>query len=521
MTFSYRGPNPSQPGHAAEHTRRCSIAAIALASLLGACDDSPASDSMGNGGSVEERFQPLARAMEQERIAAGVPGAALAIVERGEVTFARGFGTKSPDGGGEVEPSTLFAIGSCSKMLTSIAVLQTVADGRVTLEHPVTDYVPDFHFNREGTSVEGIAVRHLLTHTSGIVDAEVEPDYPDGRADEALGQYIAGPFADIAYGMVPPGTFFNYANPNYILLGRLAELVNQQPYRSMMAEKVFLPLGMERTFAASEDVIADGDYALAKGCSASKADCTSDPILLPEHFDKAWRRPAGAIWSSVLDLSKVARFLTRGNETVLPSEQWQAMTSVQVNTLELGDVLNYGYGVQVGRGIFLGSYDHFFALETVSHGGLLSPGYATEIFCIKSQDFCMITLANADNGQFNRSLYTAITTLVKLPATSPAPDLATHPERYPDYAGTYVDSFDIGEVRITTKAGKLYAAIPKFDAEGTPYNSEITPLAGDNFAFTGGREQVPVTFIADESGQYKYIRSRSYVPIRTDATAGN
>jgi CubicO group peptidase (beta-lactamase class C family) len=522
MTFSLGdASNPSRLGRATGHTRLRSIAGIVLAALLGACEDSSPSDAMGNGGPVEERFQPLARAMEQERVAAGVPGAAIAIVEGGEVTFARGFGTKSPEGGEAVEPSTLFRIGSCSKMLTAIAVLQTVADGQVAIERPVTDYVPDFHFTREGTTVEGITVRNLLTHTSGIVDAEAVTTNPEDSADEAMGQYIAGPFADSAYPMVPPSTFYNYANPNYLLLGRLAELVTQEPYRLLMQEKVFMPLGMERTFAASADVVADGDYALAKsGCSASDSSCATGPVVQPEFFDNAWLRPSGGIWSSVLDLAKVAKFLMHGDEAVLATEQWQAMTSAQVSTLDAGNLADYGYGVMLQHGVFLGSIDKFYAVEILGHGGA-TPGYATNIYCLKSQDTCMITLGSADAGQFGRSIATAFSTLVKLPAPSPAPDVAVHPERYTEYAGTYLDSFDIGEVRITTKAEKLYATVPQFDDDKTPYETELAPVQGDTFVFTAGGRQIPVTFIADESGQYKYIRSRSSVPIRSDATAGN
>jgi CubicO group peptidase (beta-lactamase class C family) len=368
-------------------------------------------------------------------------------------------------------------------------------------------------------AVGGVSVRHLLTHSSGIVDAleiPIEPATVDERSDSALGQYLAGPFADTGYLMVPPGTFYNYSNPNYSLLGRLSELVTQQPFRTLLKEHVLLPLGMNRTFATADDVLRDGDFALGKGCDPVDANCVVD-IIKPESFDQTWISPAGGVWSSVLDLSKIARFLVQGDEAVLAADQWQAMTSAQVSTLEAGDFAAYGYGVGVTKGALLGAGE-FYDIELLSHSGGL-PGYAANIICARRLDSCIITLASDAGAQFTNSIQAAFRTVFALPATSTPPELAVRQERYSSYVGTYRDAFDVGDVTISTNAGKLYASIPKFDTEETRYDSELAPLMGDSFVLTAAGMSIPITFIADGTGQYKYLRSRTSVPIRRNASA--
>ncbi len=92
------------------------------------------------------RYQPLIDAIEKEMRSLDIPGAAVAVVEGGEITLAAGLGSKHPHRLDPVQPSTLFRIGSVTKMLTAIGLLQVVEQGIVDMNAPVTDYLPDFSF---------------------------------------------------------------------------------------------------------------------------------------------------------------------------------------------------------------------------------------------------------------------------------------------------------------------------------------------------------------------------------------
>ena len=115
---------------------------LVLGLLLSACAESD------DGTDTPQRYDALARAVEEERVALGAPGAAVAIIEHGEVTFARGFGTKAAGATEAVEPTTLFRIGSSGKMLTALGVLKTVELGELSLNDQVIRHIPAFHLNR-------------------------------------------------------------------------------------------------------------------------------------------------------------------------------------------------------------------------------------------------------------------------------------------------------------------------------------------------------------------------------------
>ena len=477
-----------------------------------ACGDSNPADP------IPQRFQAFAKAVEQERAALGAPGVAVAVVEKGAVTFAHGFGQKDPSKPDPVLPTTLFRIGSCTKMLTAIALLQNVQAGQVTLDDPITNDVPAFHLNQTPTAVAGIKVRHLLSHAGGLSDYAETNAPANEQTDAALEQFLTGRFADIGYVASPPGALWAYANPDYMVAGLIAEKASGVPYRSLMHDRVFVPLGMNRTFFLPSEVLADGDYAVGTNCKTSGgAYCLSPEVgsvIQPDSYDNPWARPAGFAWSSVLDLAEVARFLVHGQDDVLASDLWAAMTSAQISTKQAGDIESYGFGVMVYDGFGGGAAFPYRALKMVTHGGDIA-GFAADIYCLPTLDLCLVALANSSGAHLANSIIVGLETLTTLPAPSTMPDILAKPERYPLYAGAYNDPLGVGQVNVTTDGTNLFIQIPSLDASNTPYTQQLQPTTVDNFIVTVQGTPMPLTFITDSNGVYTYIRCRPYLAIRT------
>lgn len=501
--------------------RPLAAAGVALMSLVCggvACSGDVQDDAATSGALGAARFAALSAAVEAERLASGAPGVAVAVVEKGKVTFARGFGTRGKDDGpagcsDEVRPTTLFRIGSDTKMLTAVALLQQVAERKVDLDAPVIRYLPSFHLDLTPSPVPRITVRQLLTHTSGLHDF-LELDAPSTeRSDAALASFVVGRYAAIGYVQSPPGAFHAYANPGYMLAGLVAETVGHKPYRRLMHDRVFAPLGMTRTFFLPSEVLADGDYANGRTCDPADPTCATGgvgPVVRPDSYDNPWGRPVGYAWSSVLDLAKVAAFLVHGDARILPRELWSAMTSAAVPVPESGGRSWYGFGIGVAPGIALaapGKAVGYYPLTLLNHDGALA-GYSANLSCLPARDFCFISLASGDNAFFNASLVTAIATLVDLPAPVQPPDLGPRPERFAAYAGTYVDPFVLGEIDIDDGPTGLSARVPVIDPTAS---FPLTPTAADNFVTAEG---TPTTFIPDASGVYRYLYSRPYVAVR-------
>jgi CubicO group peptidase (beta-lactamase class C family) len=466
---------------------------------------------------VDPRFTPLVRAVEAELRSSRAWGAAVAALEDGVVTFAGGFGRKGPDDGA-VEATTLFRIASCSKMLTATGVLQLVEEGAVDLEAPVTDYVPGYHFDRDATWAPSVTTQHLLSHTTGTVDYPELDAPPKEQTDAGLEEFLTGRFGWEAYLMVPPGTFYNYSNPGFMTLGLVAETVRDTTYRELMRDRVFAPVGMDRTFLLAEEVLADGDFAYGRINPALYPPewGLTEATVAPDTYENPWARPAGYAWSSVLDLARFIDFLAHGDDDVLGDDQRTAMQSPQAWTHEVvdrdgEDYGAYGYGLLVARGVDLDDGHH--DVPWIAHDGAI-PGYSSIMFYFPEQEFGLVFLASGDGAYFPQSTSVALETLVALPDPVEMPDITPDPAAYPAMAGTYTDPFLLGEVLVTTDGDSLFVEIPSLDEEATDYDPRLTPASVDTFYLNASGSWLLVTFVPDDDGTYTWLRTRSFVAIR-------
>jgi len=170
---------------------------------------------------------------------ADYPGVAIAITKGDRVVRVAGYGHDSS--GAAVTASTPMPAASVSKSFTALAVMQLVEAGKVALDAPVRQYVPDFRVaDPRGAR---ITVRQLLNQTSGISDGtlpEKSLPQPDSLADAV----VRARDATLAVG---PGTEYFYTNTNYHLAARLVEVVAGESFPDYLRGHVFEPAGMRAT----------------------------------------------------------------------------------------------------------------------------------------------------------------------------------------------------------------------------------------------------------------------------------
>jgi CubicO group peptidase (beta-lactamase class C family) len=530
--------NPGTPGPARADARR-TLARLASATLAstkprGSLDSLvrepqptrrlpvPVRPPSGDRSDVPERFRAFAETIEAERLSQGIPGVAVGIVERGELSFARGFGTKDPAGTERVRPSTLFRLASNTKPFTAISVLQQVEGGALAIDDALVDVLPTFGLDTTPEQVPAITLRQLLSHTSGFADY-LDIDVPDEQKnDAALAEFLLGPFRGVGYLQSPPGALFSYSNVGYSLLGLVAEVQTGVPVRTLVRERIWKPLGMRRTFFEPSDVLDDGDYALGV-CLPDQPDCAGEglgSVFAPDSYDAPSSAPAAAAWSSVLDLARWARFLVHGNRRVLGESLRAEMARPQVSTRFAGDILSYGLGLQhqslvVSRPEPAGPVQ-FHAATEIYHGGAL-PGFRSVVSCVPSIDYCFIALANYEGADFF-GMETAALRLIELPEAVPPPDLAPIPERFPEYAGTYADPFALGVLTVTLDEAGLHVDWPLLDELAIPYGRDLIPSSVDNFSIDLDGGIWPLTFLAGEDGGFDYLRTIDrYVATRVQA----
>ncbi|MFG1948662.1 serine hydrolase domain-containing protein [Nonomuraea sp. NPDC048826] len=193
----------------------------------------------------------LTRAWESTAL----PGMSVVVTYQGKVVHAAGYGRDAA--GRPVTERTPMRVASLSKSFTAMAVMTLVEEGKLALDEPVVNRLPDFRM--ADPRAEEITVRQLLNQTSGISDATVDL----GAAESAPS--LAGYVAELGSGKLAadPGTRWAYSNANYETAARLVEVAGGRRFGDYLKERVFEPLGMSGSAAGDPAVRpADGFNSL-------------------------------------------------------------------------------------------------------------------------------------------------------------------------------------------------------------------------------------------------------------------
>ena len=218
-----------------------------------------------------------------EMFLADEPGAEVLVAIDGQVVFDKGYGLRLMSDSlsaadAQIDHQTFFNIASCSKQFTSVAVLQLVEQGKVQLDAPVRKYFPEL----TNSIWDGIEVRHLLSHSSGIPDARGYLSREQRvYGDEQLATEYLWTLDQLHFA---PGTEYEYMNPTYVLLGMLVERVSGMCFTDYAEKNILVPAGMTETFYFTPDL----DYSaphLSHGYKYDEQDEVSDSKVKHEWYE--------------------------------------------------------------------------------------------------------------------------------------------------------------------------------------------------------------------------------------------
>ncbi len=269
-----------------------------------------------------------------------IPGLAVGIVQNGEIVYMQGYGKAGP-GAGPMTPQTPLAIGSTSKSLTALAVMQLAEDGKIKLDAPVTDYLPDFRLADASQSAR-ITVEQLLNQTSGLSTYDGVAFL--SRGDGTLMQHIRE-LRGVAQTQ-PAGAGYQYSNLNYNILGAIVQQVSGQTYGDYMEKQIFRPLGMNGSFSSPEraqaamaetsDLRPPSGYQSLFGLSV--------PTRQGEHSGTV---PSGYLVSTAEDMSKYLLMQTEnGSLHGTRLLNGDGILKMHEPTAAMGDGSFYGMGWQ-------------------------------------------------------------------------------------------------------------------------------------------------------------------------------
>lgn len=192
------------------------------------------------------RIEAIADSMAQAQIVTGrVPGMSIAVARDGQILFARGYGQADLEAGTAAHPNTVYDVGSIPKQFAAAALMRLAAQDRVSLDAPLTDYLPDFPVQDHL-----VTVRHLLNHTSGIAERSGRPVRDDVHSQwyrldlsyrEMMELWGDRPF------VFRPGERYAYNNFGYYVLGEIISRAAGKPFHEHAERELLHPLGLDRT----------------------------------------------------------------------------------------------------------------------------------------------------------------------------------------------------------------------------------------------------------------------------------
>jgi CubicO group peptidase (beta-lactamase class C family) len=345
------------------------------------------------------------------------------IAEKGRVVFQQGYGVATSETSQRIDGNTMFELASVTKQFTALGVVMLKERGKLSYDDRVTQFFPTL------TGLEGVTIRHLLSHTSGVPDYLRKQDLFDSSRINTNADLIAA-FSKAGVAVdFPPGSKYNYTNTGYALLASIIEQVSGQTFGQFLDTNVFRPLKMSRSFVYQRRL---SPRTVSNYATGYRVDRTYTVRSLPDTF--APTRFIVTLDGIVGDgnVSSTASDLLRWDRALYTTQLVSAEGLRELftpATLQDGTATSYGLGWNVEQHKEYGTI--------VSHSGSV-PGYRTYIerhlgadktlIILQNQDGVVLPKLNARQAMYGQPLTKVLRTQVAIP-----------PSVLQQYVGEYQD----------------------------------------------------------------------------------
>ncbi|WP_079036742.1 serine hydrolase domain-containing protein [Streptomyces silaceus] len=408
------------------------------------------------------------------RAAHHVPGATLAVLVDGGI-HELASGVLHRGTGVEVTTDSVFQSGSIAKIYTSTLVMRLADEGRLDLDAPVRDVLPEFETADE-EATRTITTRQLLSHTGGLT---CDFTYDAGRGDDCLQKYV-----EAARGVAldcRPGTAVSYSSLGYNVLGRIVEVLTGLTWDAALKEYLFAPLGLERSMTLPEEALAHRVAMSHLGEPGREPDPAPAWDLMPRSAG-----PYGRVLVSAGDVARLARMHLDGGTgpdgtRVMSAAAVEEMQRRVVDVPDKWTVSSDGWGLGwtlynwdgvIGYGHDGAAIGQYGYLRVVPHAGvavvlLTNGGGARELYGALFREllgtFADVRMPDA----------------FEPPAQPPAVDFARHVGRY-ERAGVVIT--------VSERDGKphlVYEFVDGMKDFSPPLDVALHPVAEGVYAGTG------------------------------------
>ena len=307
--------------------------------------------------SIKQLTDSIGVIMKQENIT----GLMLGITTKDSVLFSGGFGYSDLNTRRNVNESTLFRMGSITKMFVSLGIMKLVNEGKLKLDDELKKIAPEVPFQNKWETTHPVRIIHLLEHTSAFDDVKLNRMYSlDTNENTGIDMMLVHKNSMVC--RWKPGERFAYSNPNYAILGYIIEKLSGKSYNQYLTENILIPLGMInsnfnlRSKHPQKDV---KEYIIRNGKT------------IPVRSVTLLSGPPGALWSGAEDMVRFLQLFLRNGDSLFSPK-----TITEIETVHSSLAARSGQK----NGYSLGNDNTFFGYSKFpfrGHGGLTGTCYSS------------------------------------------------------------------------------------------------------------------------------------------------
>lgn len=412
----------------------------------------------GSGGKTNyDRVKAEMRTyIEQLMQAYKLTGLSIALVDEEETVWAEGFGYADLVKRIRADERTVFNLASISKTFTGIAIMQLVEQGRIDLDRPLTDYLPEFSIKSRFRYARPFTIRDMLTHHSGLPGDIFYPDYepvnPSSIARYNNYEQILLDYMEDVHLAYRPGYVHSYCNNGYDLLSFVVERVSGMSFIDYTERYIFQPLGMDASFKLLIFRDELGDRVALPHMGGQQVENTIFLSL-----------GAGSSNSDVTGMAAYIKMLLAGGsyrgQRILSEESLNRMLTRQNDGVVLDQEL------KMGLSFFLDSSKFAYAGRSFGHSGNLK-NYDTNMTILPDHGLGVIVMANSTNGRAavheiaQKSLMKALELKkgISPPPTGEPAEVVLTPEQAQWYTGLYALNL-FGDTEISAQDNRLFVEL--------------------------------------------------------------
>lgn len=430
---------------------------------------------------VEKRLDSLFSSLAEQNQFNG----SVLIAEKGKVIYKSGKGYSNQLTKEKNNTKTIFELASCSKQFIGVGIALLNREGKINYTDDITLYIPEL------SNFKGVRIYDLLHHTSGI------PEFLGHFADDWKNERIAKNQDVIDYYSArkdtlefSPNSNYQYSNTNYVFLATIIERISKQKIETYLADKIFKPLEMDRTFIYNRRVNPQKIKNYAYGYSWIKNSfekATEDDTRIGNMMSYSMDGIIGnaKVNSTVEDIYKW--IIALKNNTLLSKEEFDEVMKISQTTK--GQDITYGFGFEVRKSEGNISYGHTGSWD----------GYITFIHYNSKNDRTIIVLNNFRNGVYPYE--TILEILDNKPNSNEfIKKINLAEEEIEKFAGEYLDTENSSEKHVITYLDKHLI----YNTDKASWDMRFFPTSKNTFqAIRQGGIDGVIKFIKQDDGTMK------------------